>query len=155
VNVKIVSVPQHKIRSRQVGDWWFFNRDSYVIHVLDTLSPEAQLAVAIHELVEAFLCRKEGITDGEVTTFDDQYEAEREQGKHKEDDEPGDDPHAPYREQHSSATFVERAVCHVLSVNWPKLGLLAPQREGDRPKTSSPEPQPPLSSESPPRHVLD
>ena len=115
--IQIVAVPQEKIRAEQVGDWMYTN-DSIVVYVLETLSPESQLAVAIHELQEAFLCRKKGITDFVVCAFDKQFEDERKNGHHNEDAEPGDDPRAPYREEHQAATFVERAVCAALGINW-------------------------------------
>lgn len=116
MNVVLRSAPQHRIRADQVGDWWCFGENQFTIHVLETLSPEAQFAVAIHELVEAYLCRKDGVSDEVVSAFDEHYEAERKEGKHNEDDEPGDDSRSPYRKQHRAATFVERAVCHVLNI---------------------------------------
>lgn len=118
MNIVIHSVPQHRIRAEQAGDWWLFGPNAITIHVLDTLSPESQFAVAIHELVEAYLCRKDGVNDEDVSSFDYRYEAERKEGKHGPEDEPGDDPRSPYRKQHSAATFVERAICHAIGLTW-------------------------------------
>lgn len=118
MNIVIKSAPQEKIRADQCGDWWVFGPNDILVHVLETMSPESQFAVAIHELVEAYLCRKDGITDESVCRFDEQYEAERKEGKHNSHDEPGDDPRAPYRKQHSAATFAERAICHAVDINW-------------------------------------
>jgi len=155
MNIRILSTPQEKIRASQMGDWWLFNDDTYVVHVLETLTPEAQLAVAIHELVEAVLCRKHGVREDQVCSFDEHYEAERQEGKHAEDDEPGDHSLAPYRKEHQDATFVERAVCHALGISWPMLWRLVPHSGEDRPKTPSPAPAQPEWSEPPPQHVLD
>lgn len=158
--ILIRSVPQAMIRCDQVGDWdynpklenvLYGHNGVIVVSVLDTISPEAQLAVAIHELIEAWQCRKAGITDETVCAFDQQYEAERKEGKHSETDEPGDDPRSPYREQHADATFVERAVCHVLNVNYSTLLQPGPQSGEDHQKTSSLEPPQCQSPESPPQ----
>lgn len=145
-------MPQSRIRSEQAGDWWYFGENCFTIHVLETLSPEDQFRVAMHELTEAYLCRKNGTSDEQVSRFDDQYEAERKEGKHGEYDEPGDDPRAPYREEHSAATHVERAVCHVLDISWKEPLQPALHSGAGRQKTQSPEPGSLLSSSPPPPH---
>jgi len=137
MRIRIISVPQHLIRSSQVGDWWY-NENEIAVHVLETLSPESQLAVAVHELIEAWECRKRGITDKDVTAFDDHYEAERKEGKHGEYDEPGDDPRSPYRREHAAATHVERAVCAAINLTWTTHSLLESGLEAGHPKTESP-----------------
>lgn len=135
MNIAIHSVPQQRIRANQIGDWWSFGGGSFTIHALETLSPESQFAVIIHELVEAYLCRKRGVTDEVVSAFDEHYEAECKEGKHKPDDEPGDDLRSPYRTEHMAATFVERAVCHVLGISWPEHLPLEPALARDHQKT--------------------
>ena len=117
MEIVIESTPQKILRSEQVGDW-FYTDSRIKVNVLKTLPLDSQLAVAIHELIEAWLCRRDNITDEVVCAFDDQYEAERKEGKHGEQDEPGDDPACPYREQHMAATHVERAVCAAIGLNW-------------------------------------
>lgn len=155
MNIKILSVPQDKIRSNQIGDWWYFGNGNCLIHVLESLSLEAQLAVAVHELVEAVRCSHHRVSDDAVCRFDDQYEAERKKGQHGEDDEPGDDPRSPYRAEHQDATFVERALCHVIGISWPTLEPLVLRLEEAPPRRPSLEPLLSLSSEPPPKHVLD
>lgn len=118
MKITIHSVPANRIRNEQCGDWWVFGSNQITVHVLEGLSPKAQLAVAIHELIEAWLCHKHRVTDEMVCRFDEQYEAERKEGKHKEDDEPGDDPRSPYRKEHMAATHVERAVCSAIGITW-------------------------------------
>jgi hypothetical protein len=141
MNVRIHSVPQHLIRSNQVGDWWY-NENDIAVHVLETMSPDSQLAVAIHELIEAWECRRHGITDKDVTAFDDQYEAERKEGKHRHDDEPGDDPRSPYRREHAAATHVERAVCAAVNLTWTTHSLLESGLEAGHPRKESPASEP-------------
>lgn len=137
MKIEIYSVHKKLIRHDQVGDWWYDN-NSIKVHVLQTLSPDSQFAVAIHELTEAWECRKHGITDDQVCAFDQQYEAERKEGKHKEDDEPGDDPRSPYRKEHISATHVEYAACAAIGLNWKEHCQLDPGLEEGRPKIQSP-----------------
>lgn len=138
MNVKILSVPAHLIRNKQVGDWWYHENGDIAVHVLENLAPESQLAVAIHELIEAWECRKNGVADKDVCAFDEQYEAEREEGKHHDYDEPGDDPRAPYRQEHAAATHVERAVCAAIGINWREHCQLVPLSEAGHPKKESP-----------------
>ena len=119
INISISPAPRSLIRSSQCGDWMILE-DGIRVLVFNELSGESQLAVAIHELVEAYLCQRDGVTEQEVCDHDDIFEAERLKGKHDEFSEPGDDPRAPYREQHQAATHVERAVCHALGLDWNK-----------------------------------
>ena len=115
--VEIKSTPQSGIRSNQSGDW-YYDDDSITVHVLETLPPESQLAIAVHEMTEAFLCRRAGISDDAIVAFDDQYEREREEGKHPNNTEPGDAEDSIYLSQHQAATHCERAVCHALDLAW-------------------------------------
>lgn len=156
MNVRLISTPAENIRAEQAGDWWTYgNNNTILVHVIDGLPPESQLAIAIHEVIEAWLCRFHGISDEDVVTFDNHYEAERENGDHGPEDEPGDDPCAPYRAEHMAATHVERAVCAALGITW-KLHELSVQQLAEVPrKTESPElshPELPLGL---PQHVLD
>lgn len=118
------------VRCDQCGDWNYTDK-VIIVTVRDDLPPKSQLAIAIHELIEAYLCRENRISDQSVCAFDQKYEAERKEGKHGENDEPGDDPRAPYREEHQIATFVERAVCHALGISWKEHEQCPPVTEVD------------------------
>lgn len=74
--------------------------------------------VALHELVEVLLCKKRGITTEQVDVFDKQFEADRAHGMHGPDDEPGDDPAAPYKREHFFATNIEALMSSELGVDW-------------------------------------
>ena len=152
--IQVRSTPQAHIRADQVGDWWF-TRLSIVVHVLETMSPESQLAVAIHELVEAYLCREHGVSDKAVVAFDEQYEKERKEGKHSSADEPGDDPAAPYREEHRAATMVEKAVCEALGLSWQEHEQWLQELEENHQKMESPAPSPAEPPEPPLQDVPD
>jgi hypothetical protein len=71
--------------------------------------------VAVHELVEALICKHAGVTTEQVDEFDMNFEATRKDG---DDSEPGDDPKAPYYRQHQIATVIEKLLSVELGVNW-------------------------------------
>ncbi len=80
---------------------------------------DAEFAVAVHELIEMWLCKKAGVREAAVSAFDRTFEAEREKGIHSDEAEPGDDPRAPYRKQHQTATLIEMMVIEALGKSWP------------------------------------
>lgn len=86
-----------------------------VIRVSQLSDWRLESLIAVHELVEVLLCKHEGITQESVDRFDKQFEATRAEGK---EDEPGDDPGAPYVKQHCTATGIERLLAAQLGVSW-------------------------------------
>jgi hypothetical protein len=78
----------------------------------------SEAAVAVHEFIEALACIDKEISMSSIDLFDMQYEKERDEGKHGELEEPGDDKNAPYHRQHIAATFVEQTVCSQLELDW-------------------------------------
>lgn len=118
MEITLKSTPQELIRASQCGDWMTNDGQNITVHVLENIPLDSRLAVAIHELVEGYLCCKNQVTDQDVVTFDEQYEKERAQGRHGNAEEPGDDPCAPYRTEHRAATRVEREVCRALGISW-------------------------------------
>jgi hypothetical protein len=84
------------------GDWWF---EGDVLHVRSVNDdPDCNpFLIALHELVECWLCKERGITAEQVDAFDAAFELKRV----NEDDEPGDDPAAPYHRQHRFACLIE------------------------------------------------
>lgn len=74
-----------------------------------------EVLVAMHEMVECALCRHAGISDETVTTFDKNYENQREPG---DTSEPGDAEDCPYKKQHFWAEMIERQMAALLDVEW-------------------------------------
>jgi hypothetical protein len=109
-------VPYNTMRYPTVGDWNIGPR-SGDIHVLTAQlgNDDYEFLVMLHELIEAKLCQKRGITDEAVTAFDRGFEDVRAVGN---TDEPGDDPQAPYRREHFFATNIERLMAAELDVDW-------------------------------------
>jgi len=100
-------IPHTSQRYRTVGDW-FYEGSKLVIHVSDTGDWRSDLLVAIHELVEAVLC-KDKVPQQVVDTFD---------MMHPELGEPGDSLMAPYMHEHCFSMAVERMVCAALRYPW-------------------------------------
>lgn len=115
--IEIKVIPHNMQYYPTVGDW-IFNQDTLCIVVSDMKNDSYHLLITIHELIEAMLCRRAGIADADVTNFDMQFEAWRRRGTVGDFDEPGNDPRAPYYEQHQKATEVEKKLAEILGVDW-------------------------------------
>jgi hypothetical protein len=102
-----------------VGDW-FWRYTTLHIRVSDMNDDKYNMLVAVHEYVEALLCLKAEVDEKAVDAFDIKFEQDRAKGLHGPDDEPGDDPSAPYYEQHQTATRVEKFLAKELGVDWEK-----------------------------------
>lgn len=118
----VIEVIPHKAqRYDTLGDWIVKNNE-LLIRVSDVDNFFYSLIIALHEVLEAVLCIRDGIKQEEVDMFDIMYEKTRGNGvapcgcKHK--DEPGDDSHAPYRIQHKKATELEKKLCRLLGIKW-------------------------------------
>ena len=96
------------------GDWQFthsqyFLQDKLEIKVSRTKRVEYGYLLAVHEIIEAILCRSSGITQNQVDSFDMNF-----RGK----GEPGDDPNCPYHEQHCIATDIEKELAIAMMIDW-------------------------------------
>src|ERR1035437_1380048 len=120
MNVKIEVIDHAKQRYSTCGDWFFDKRGNLTIRVSKLSDWRREMLVAFHELAEVMICKHRHISQASVDRFDKQFEKDRAKGKHGEDDEPGDDPKAPYRREHFSATNVEAILSVELGVDWAK-----------------------------------
>lgn len=84
------------------GDWFIDPEGNIRINVTgeDVWDDEEAFLIALHELIEARLCAKAGVTQSVVDSFDVQWHG-------PPDEEPGDDAAAPYQSQHRSALLIE------------------------------------------------
>ncbi len=114
MKIVIESIPHDQQRYETCGDWQFDEDGTLNVRVSHTTN-DFDFLVGIHEAVEAWLCRKRGVTDADVTAFDKAFEADREAGDSRE---PGDDPDAPYRREHRFASSIERRVALELGIDW-------------------------------------
>jgi hypothetical protein len=114
LKIVIETIEHEEQRYPTVGDWFYWNKTLH-IKVSETDNNDYNYLIALHELVEAWLCQKRGIIQEEVDAFDIAYEFNRQPG---DDSEPGDNISAPYRDEHCIATGVERIVCAALGLPW-------------------------------------
>ncbi|MHB8483275.1 MAG: hypothetical protein ACYDBV_11180 [Nitrospiria bacterium] len=112
----IIDVIPHKLqRYNTCGDWIFDKKGNLHISVSDMGNDDYAFLVGIHEAVEAWLCRDRNIDERKITDFDLKYEALR---KENDFSEPGDDPQAPYCQEHLFATGIEKLLCSALNIKW-------------------------------------
>lgn len=115
MNITLKSIPHDQQRYETAGDWKINPDGSIEINVSDMGNEDYNFLVALHELVEVWLCQKRGIKDEDVTKFDIAFEESR--GKN-DNGEPGDEPDAPYQNEHLIATGVEKIVAASIGVKW-------------------------------------
>lgn len=113
ISVKVI--PHDRMRYETCGDYIFDEGGSIHIKVSAMGNRDYEFLVAIHELAEAYLCQKQGISEEEITAFDIEFEESRMKG---DESEPGDDRRAPYQIQHGFATSIERMMAAALGVSW-------------------------------------
>lgn len=104
--IPMVVLPHKMLRTYpDVGDW-FLNGDQTpaMVCAADTGHDLSNLAILLHEFVEAIWCSRNGVTEQEVNDFDREW-FERNPDS---DDEPGHDTHAPYHIGHLIAERFER-----------------------------------------------
>lgn len=115
MEIKIRIIPHFVQRYDTCGDWNFDKKGNLTIYVSETprTGIRGSYLIAVHELVEALLCRERGITAEVVDRFDLSYDK-------KAEIEPGDHPDSPYRREHNTATGIERILASELGIVWSK-----------------------------------
>ncbi len=116
MKIEIRTIPHHEHRYETVGDWQA-NEKGELCRVLvsDMPNMDYEFLIALHELIEGYLCQVRLISDEKVTQFDEAYEAKRPEG---DESEPGDDPMAPYHREHQFASRIEKMMAKELGVDW-------------------------------------
>jgi hypothetical protein len=122
LNVRIKTIPHHMQQYDTVGNYWRDVTESGAevleIRVSRMRDRRHEFLVALHELIEAFLCDLRRISFAGITRFDIEYEGgSRRKG---EPVEPGASQRAPYRREHRFAERVERIVARELDIDWRK-----------------------------------
>lgn len=115
IRIVIETIPHSEQRYETVGDYWIGTEGTWHIRVSKMNDWRKEIAIAVHELVEMSLCRDRGISHDEITDFDKQFEARRVKDNV---DEPGDDPQAPYQQEHCFATGIERLLIAEFGLAW-------------------------------------
>jgi len=115
MKINIQPIPQSQQRYDTWGDWFYDEAGALQIRVSEqfgtALDPAEcenhQFLIALHELIEVWLCKQRGVTQEQVDSFDFNFKGEG---------EPGDDPKAPYRREHRFAMLIEHLVAHELGL---------------------------------------
>jgi hypothetical protein len=115
MEIVIKFIPHKEQRYETVGDYWEDQDGNLQIRVSEMKNEMYNGMVAVHELVEFLLCRKNGVSEDAITKFDIAFEKKRKKGNV---DEPGFDNKAPYRKEHTAATAVEMIMCSATGVSW-------------------------------------
>ena len=115
MEILIKTIPHKKQRYETVGDWVVEPDGTLKIFVSEMGDSDYNFLVALHELVELYLCQKRVIKQEAVDKFDIEFEKNRPEG---DESEPGDHPDAPYRKEHFFATNIERMIALELGVDW-------------------------------------
>jgi hypothetical protein len=76
------------------------------------------MAIAIHEIIEALLCKHRNINGKIVTDFDIRFEKEKKKGKYNLIEEPGFAPDSPYFREHKFATRLEKYLIEEFDLDW-------------------------------------
>lgn len=111
------TIPHDSHRYETVGDYFETHDHQRMILVSEMDNEDYEFLVMIHEMIEQHLCKKRGIPEELITAFDTDFESRRTLGC---EDEPGDDPGAPYRKEHFFATSIERLIAAEIGVDWKK-----------------------------------
>lgn len=116
MEIHIVSIPHDKQRYPTCGDWQFDANGNVTIRVSKLSDWRREALIAVHELVEVLICKRDGVTEQQVDEFDMAYEKNR--APDDKDSEPGFDPKCPCYKQHRVADVVERLLAINLGVDW-------------------------------------
>ncbi len=116
LNIEIKTIADKDQRYDTVGDYWKAG-DKDEIRISELGNRQYEFFVAIHEMIEQFLCENKGITDEEITKFDIEYEKNRKTG---DASEPGNDKCAPYHKEHMFAEKIEKLMAEQCGIDWDK-----------------------------------
>ena len=114
MEIHIKTIPESDQRYSTAGDYWHDEDGVLQIRLSDDMPKYPQELVLIHELVEIFLCQKDGIKFEDIDNFDMNIFPLR---NREEDDEPGDEPDAPYRKQHRRASIIEHMLANMMGLD--------------------------------------
>ena len=114
MKLDIQTIPHNQQRYDTCGDY-FEEGDTTRFRISECSDWRYEMLITIHEIVEYFLIKLQGISIGDIDAFDISFEKSRPEGNL---DEPGDDPKAPYFMQHQLATMIERLAALFLGVMW-------------------------------------
>jgi hypothetical protein len=118
LKINVQTIPHDEHRYPTSGDYWEDEEGTLQVRISEVGDRRYEFLVAMHELIEFELCRLRGIGEPVITAFDVQFEREIDERVRDPDEEPGDDPSAPYHREHVFATKLERMLADEMGVDW-------------------------------------
>lgn len=112
MKIVIETIPHQDQRYTTVGDWFSDPDGTLHIKVSELSDWRREALIAVHELVEVLLCKNAGILQVDVDKFDKNWKP------HDGIEEPGDDPEAPYENQHNMAMGIEQTLAAAFGIKW-------------------------------------
>jgi len=109
MKIAIITIDPSENRYGTVGDWIFANNGDLLVTTTRCGNKDTELLVAVHELVEAYLCRRDGIDEEVVSAWDI---------AHPDAEEPAEVEGSPYFNHHACAIEVEKVICKYLNIDW-------------------------------------
>ncbi len=114
MNIIIKVIPESEQRVEVSGaDWFWDEKGDLQVRVSPMSDWRREVLLAVHETVEAIMCKQNGVTQQSVDKFDEEFYK-----THTDDIDAGDESGAPYEHEHCIATAIERTLCAELRVNW-------------------------------------
>ena|SRR5207249_2783247 len=96
-------------RYNTVGDWRYLDLNDLIITVSNTGNDAYNFLIALHELIEAQMCKDGNISHHEVDIWDKE---------HLRSKDPGSIPGCPYYREHMIASAIEFTMACFLNINW-------------------------------------
>ena len=117
MNIDIRTIPHKEQRYDTAGD---YTEDEGLLTIRVSKLGEWKMdaCMAIHELVEALLCKARGIKFERIDEFDKAFEERRAAGLEREYAEPGLSPESPYFREHIAAMKIEECLADELGISW-------------------------------------
>jgi len=109
MKIEVQIVPHRMQRYPTCGDYFLDDNNDIQIRISECPDWRVEAAVLVHELVELILVRRQDIALSDIDAWDKNYVG---------DDEPGNNPCAPYHKPHVFADLVERMIVRELGMEW-------------------------------------
>ena len=106
INIKIKTIPPGSLPYNRVGDWQWKGEQLF-IWVNDFKDERYEFLIAIHEIIEAYLCKMAGVKEEVIDQFD-----QKNDGKWT--------PEGPGYKEHLISTGIESILAGVSGVIWDK-----------------------------------
>lgn len=116
LDINVKTIPHKNQRYDTVGDYWELHHGKLEFRVSECEDVYYEAAIFLHEFVEYFLCKANGVSVAVIDKFDIEYEKNRD--PNDTTSQPGDDPESPYREEHRFAENLERLFIQELGIDW-------------------------------------